>query len=209
MRKEDQKIAVLTAKEILLNLVDVGLFLHEGFDARKLYRQEYRSYWKWRNLDRARFSRNLYKLKKLKLINIYREGKDKYIELTPRGLDKIRKYHIDDLMVKSPKMWDQKWRIVIFDIPNDKKTVRDIFRNKLKRIGFIQLQESVFIFPFECKTEIKFIAETYYIEPYVKYVVADFFQDDNLLIEKFIDDNILTSKMIGKLPRNTLERKKE
>lgn len=39
--------------------------------------------------------------------------------------------------------WDGKWRIVVFDIPEDKKVVRNLFRRKLKKWGFVQWQKSV------------------------------------------------------------------
>ena len=39
--------------------------------------------------------------------------------------------------------WDGKWRIVVFDIPESKRVVRDILRNRLKLWGFTPWQKSV------------------------------------------------------------------
>lgn len=39
--------------------------------------------------------------------------------------------------------WDGKWRIVIFDIPESKKLVRNVLRRKLKSWGFERWQKSV------------------------------------------------------------------
>lgn len=41
--------------------------------------------------------------------------------------------------------WDGKWRIVIFDIPEQKRLIRDLFRRNLKKWGFRHLQKSVWI----------------------------------------------------------------
>jgi len=41
--------------------------------------------------------------------------------------------------------WDGKWRIVIFDIPEQKRIIRNLFRRNLKKWGFEQLQKSVWI----------------------------------------------------------------
>ncbi len=41
--------------------------------------------------------------------------------------------------------WDGKWRIVIFDIPEQKRLIRDLFRRNLKKWGFKHLQKSVWI----------------------------------------------------------------
>ena len=39
--------------------------------------------------------------------------------------------------------WDGKWRIVIFDIPENKRVIRSILRNRLKMWGFVSWQKSV------------------------------------------------------------------
>lgn len=39
--------------------------------------------------------------------------------------------------------WDGRWRIVIFDIPESKRAVRDVLRWKLKQWDFVQWQKSV------------------------------------------------------------------
>ncbi|MBI2017728.1 helix-turn-helix transcriptional regulator [Candidatus Daviesbacteria bacterium] len=39
--------------------------------------------------------------------------------------------------------WDGKWRIVIFDIPENKKVVREVLRGRLKLWGFQLWQKSV------------------------------------------------------------------
>lgn len=41
--------------------------------------------------------------------------------------------------------WDKKWRIVIFDIPEEKRIIRNLFRRNLKKWGFKHLQKSVWI----------------------------------------------------------------
>lgn len=49
------------------------------------------------------------------------------------------------LMGEAEKEWDGKWRIVIFDIPEQKRLIRDLFRRNLKKWGFKPLQKSVWI----------------------------------------------------------------
>lgn len=41
--------------------------------------------------------------------------------------------------------WDGRWRIVMFDIPENKRTVRDLFRRRLKEWGFKNWQQSIWI----------------------------------------------------------------
>ena len=41
--------------------------------------------------------------------------------------------------------WDGKWLVVIFDIPEQKRLIRDLFRRNLKKWGFKHFQKSVWI----------------------------------------------------------------
>jgi len=195
----DKEIARLTARQILMFLVDFAIVSYSMAHKSPMARKSIRDYWRWRRFDQARFSSSIYRLKKQKLIRVYLEGKDKYLELTPKGLERVGKYTIAEMAIDRPKIWDQKWRIVIFDIPDRRRTSRDILREKLQRLGFILLQESVFIFPFECKREIDYICDYYLIKSYLKYIVADILEGDQELIEEFIDKEVLLPSMIKKI----------
>lgn len=47
------------------------------------------------------------------------------------------------------KKWDGKWRVVVFDIPEIKRGVRDDFRWRLKKLGLALWQRSVWVTPFD------------------------------------------------------------
>jgi CRISPR/Cas system-associated endoribonuclease Cas2 len=80
-----------------------------------------------------------------------------YISLSKKGKKKAGKYQIDDLKIKKPGKWDGLWRVVIFDIPTEKRTKREAFRGKIKELGFYKLQKSVWVHPFECAREIELL----------------------------------------------------
>jgi phenylacetic acid degradation operon negative regulatory protein len=48
--------------------------------------------------------------------------------------------------------WDRKWRIILFDIPESQRTVRQMFRLKLLDFGARMLQSSVWISPYPSVT---------------------------------------------------------
>lgn len=50
--------------------------------------------------------------------------------------------------------WDGIWRMVIFDIPEKEKKLRDALRQKLKELGFGKWQESVYISPFKISEQV-------------------------------------------------------
>ena len=70
-----------------------------------------------------------------------------YIALTQSGeeeMSRLRDTIKFDLSSEN-KDWDGKYRLVLFDIPEKNRVVRDNFRNKLKQLGFIGWQQSVWV----------------------------------------------------------------
>lgn len=67
--------------------------------------------------------------------------------LTPPGISKFER--IFPLYELSRKPWDNKWRVVIFDINEKKRNQRNNLRFKLVSLGFGMLQKSVYISPLD------------------------------------------------------------
>ena len=80
--------------------------------------------------------------------------------------------------IERPARWDGKWRIVIFDVPEKMKRAREALREKLRELGFKELQKSVFIHPFECKDEIDFVTEFFNLRPCIRLIRSDFITDE-------------------------------
>lgn len=99
------------------------------------------------------------------------DGKLKLV-LTEDGKKRVLQYRLDDLTIGKPKKWDGLFRVIIFDIPENKKGVREMFRKKLKDLEFYQLQKSVFVSQYECRDEIEFLKNFYEIPSYVSYILA-------------------------------------
>ena len=196
MKKEDKEIIRLTAKEILLTFCDFAaevFFLNNSF-----YHHLAKKYLRNRQLDRFDYSRKIYYLKKKGYIRVFVEGKKKYIELTKKGKNKIKRLSIWEIKIKKPKKWDGKWRVVIFDIPKKFKMEREVFRQKLKNLGFIMIQKSVYIHPFQCSVEIKEISSRIGIDNFVLIFISDIIQNENKIISKFFDRDMLGKKDLVK-----------
>jgi DNA-binding transcriptional regulator PaaX len=100
-----------------------------------------------------------YKLRREGCIDIKIKNHQLYISLTEKGKRKANWLQIDALKIKEPKKWDGKWRLIMFDISQIKKTYREVFRGKLKELGFYPFQKSVWIHPFDCRDEIELLKE--------------------------------------------------
>ena len=82
-------------------------------------------------------------------------------------------YNLENIKIKKPSKWDRKYRIVIFDIPEYLKKVRDSLRMHLQDLDFHELQKSVFVHPYECGKEIEYIVEFYRIKKHVRFIIAE------------------------------------
>ena len=133
-----------------------------------------------KELDNRNLSRVLYGAKQRKLIKIEREGDRIRIFLTEKGLRRKLSYNLNRLQIKKPEKWDGKWRLVMFDIPEDKKAARDALRAKLKDLKFIQFQKSVWLYPHPCALEIDALAETFNVADCITYLTVTIEEDEPL-----------------------------
>lgn len=117
---------------------------------------------------------------------------EKFYEITQKGREKIAWDKIDEVTKRKTGNWDGYLRIVMFDVPEAKKSTREVVRKKLESIGFIQEQKSVFIYPFECKEEIDAISYFCSSSTYLKYLVVQIIEGQEEIIKKFVDRGILT-----------------
>lgn len=150
----------IQAKE-LLKLIGLGMLIVASSVAPGLPRVflSYKGRRKPLYFNRRLFSQQIKRLQKRELIQVREEGGQTLIVLSDNGKKKILKYNFDDLQIERPEHWDGKWRMVIFDIPEEKKREREMFRSRIKELGFYRLQDSVFVFPFPCEKEIEFMRE--------------------------------------------------
>jgi len=144
------------------------------------------SHKRWRKYPKKKVTDTFYNLKRQGLVKIRKKNHQIYITLTEEGKKKAGMFQIDNLKIKRPKKWDKKWRIVIFDIAQLKKSYREAFRGKLKELGFYPLQKSVWIYPFDCQAEIDLLKDFFGLsEEETKLIIAENIGNDNKLKEIF------------------------
>lgn len=107
------------------------------------------------------------------------------IILTEDGKKKVLKYEFENMEVKRPKIWKGEWYIVTYDIPEKKKPAREAFRKKIKELGLLEFQRSVFVSPYECENEIDFVAEFFEVGKYVRYIKAKYITNEAELKKNF------------------------
>lgn len=107
------------------------------------------------------------------------------VRITKKGMTKALTYELDTMQILKPKKWDKRWRVVIFDVPEKYKDLRNAFRVRLRQLGLFQLQESVYVSPYPCFDEIEFLRELYGVAFATKYLLVEKIEDDISLREHF------------------------
>lgn len=122
--------------------------------------------------------RRLEKQKVIKLIPLS-DGYTK-IELTDDGITRVYKYRLEDLPKEfTKKKWDGKWRVITFDIPEQRRGNRDHFRRMLNTMKFYKLQKSVYLCPYPCEDEITYLREYYGFSQNVQILVVGQLENDD------------------------------
>ena len=99
------------------------------------------------------------------------DDKQLIYRLTDSGKDKA----LWARMKISDEVWDGKWRIVVWDIPEKRRSARDLLRFKLKMLGFKLLQKSIWVSRKNCTKELRDFIKKVGIEDWVLV-----FESDNL-----------------------------
>lgn len=113
---------------------------------------------------------------------IVKDGKV-YLRLTSSGKSKTKR---DFPITNLTKSWNKRWVLVIFDISEKSKSVRERLRSKLKSLGFGMLQKSIWISPLPIGKDMKEVIEATGLskDAFVMEVSGFLFGDPKELVRK-------------------------
>lgn len=96
-------------------------------------------------------NRSIRGLKDAGLIESIHSGQNQYTKLTKEGKKKAHSLKLECENAIISNTWDGYWRIILLDIPEERKNEREALRYLLKKAGFVCLKNSVWIsmYPFE------------------------------------------------------------
>jgi phenylacetic acid degradation operon negative regulatory protein len=133
--------------KILMGLALVGDVWEEAKDAGGLLSYSYKLTYGWvpPRFKKHDFYQAVKRLLKTGTVERIHRGGKPYLRLTNQGRRKIsRDFPLFEI---AKKKWDKKWTVVIFDIKEIIRWIRDIFRNQIIHLGCGKLQRSVYITP--------------------------------------------------------------
>lgn len=129
--------------------------------------------------------RDLYRLRKQKIIK-FEKSRDNYkIVLTDEGKKIYLRFNYEKMRLNKKQVWDMKWRMILFDIPNKKKWARDAFSYRMKELGCVRFNNSVWVYPYPCEKEINFLASYWGVEKFVHFAIVSKITNEEILKKHF------------------------
>ncbi|MBI2025406.1 hypothetical protein HYT04_01300 [Candidatus Kaiserbacteria bacterium] len=115
---------------------------------------------------------------------IERDGK-KFLRITPAGRKAFAFEQAKVALKNQKKKWDGRWRMVVFDVPERRRRVRIRLCAVMREIGFVRLQDSVWVYPYDCEDFIALLKTELKIGKDVLYAIADTIEHDKAIRRHF------------------------
>ncbi len=160
---------------------DILLYFYKAFS--ETFGQSYQKVkQKHPTLSKEYFKTAINRLANSGYLKLVRQNGVLFLEITKQGEIKTLMHQA---VLQRPKNWDGKWRVIIFDIPENSRNTRAQLRYLLKRNDFYKLQASVFISPYSLNRQaIDYLKETGLIK-FIRILRVDEVDDDSDLKKRF------------------------
>lgn len=176
MSRKKIKGKIFISQQTFLNLIKLGGILTVAFlapNAIHAFAPILKNNDEWKDYYPSSISKTVIKLWRKGFVEVRETKNGQEVRLSIKGHQEILKYDLNNIEIKTPTRRDRKWRLVFFDISEKRKQARDLLYRKLKQMNFYLMQDSVFIHPFPCEKEIKFIREVLQIPHEVKVATIE------------------------------------
>lgn len=124
---------------------------------------------------RSGYYKAVERLEKRGMVTKIRRENRIFLKLTEKGRTQIKK-HREAGKIRS-RRWDGKWRLIIFDIPEEKNRLRYLLRKYLKTLGYAKVQRSIWISPFDLQKAIDGFCKKMKIADYIFQLTVEKFRE--------------------------------
>lgn len=119
------------------------------------------------------------------LVTFEERGGKRYARATEAGKRMLELESLREKSTHRPKRWDGRWRVVLFDIPERRRRVRTLLRKFMQEFGFVRLQDSAWIYPYDCEDIIALAKADLRIGADALYMIVEQLERDKHLREHF------------------------
>ncbi len=81
-------------------------------------------------------------------VEILKSDNKNYLKLTQKGKSKLNSKKLEGEEALVSTIWDGFWRIIILDLPENRKSERESLRYLLKKANFVCVKNTVWISPY-------------------------------------------------------------
>ena len=135
--------------------------------------------------NKQRISSSLKRMVRQGYVKFEDGKKGRRLRLTAKGEKFAAMLGHGRLAPKKPRRWDGKWRVLIFDIPEKQKRSREQIRRTLVSLGFRRLQDSVWVYPYDCEDLIILLKADLRIGKDLLYLIVERIEYDKPLRDFF------------------------
>lgn len=186
MKKDTKEKILSISKDILLTIGMVGFVATATFSGNAIQLLKHTSIGQRKSkIKNYELNKYVKRLMDRNLLKVYLKNDIEYLGITQKGKSLLFKYKLEGLKNVKPRKWDKKYRVVIFDISENVRGIRDKLRVMIKGFGFIQLQQSVWIYPYPCKDIIELLKNYLCINNEIIYMTVDSVENDKWLKDIF------------------------
>jgi len=118
--------------------------------------------------NRRYVGRKLTELKKRGLL----EKQGVRYAVSDKGKRLLSREQVWGLRIPTPRRWDERWHLIMFDIPQSESGTRKELNRILLGMGLVQYQQSVLVYPYPIKETLVEVCRFYKITRYVSFVAA-------------------------------------
>jgi len=115
---------------------------------------------------------------------VEKDGK-RYLRITPTGRRAFAFEQAKVALKNQKKKWDGRWRMVVFDVPERRRQVRNRLRATMLEIGFARLQNSVWVYPYDCEDFIALLKAELRVGKDALYAIVDTIEQDRSMRKHF------------------------
>lgn len=166
IKVKDEIIDIIWSKQYHGLKHPLALLQPDFFEYRDAYWEKYKD-----KKKRERWAATIRSLKNRGYLNIKDLQNRKAIIFTPKGMDRL--FDIKIKSIERKQRLDKKWQMVLFDIPEDRRRDRDLFRKQLQYLGYKKLQKSIWVCPFDILKEIEQLIKRYKLDRFVRLLLVE------------------------------------
>jgi len=139
------------------------------------------------NGSKYAITRSLKGLREAGLVEQISSPQNEYTRLTKEGKKKIHTLELDSDTTLVNTSWDGFWRIILLDLPENRKSERESLRYLLKKAGFVCLKNSAWISPYPFEHLFTNIKKDLGLTTEIMIIVTEFIDEESkkVLFETF------------------------